>query len=304
MGETRQSATEGAVNTPGTPNHAADEAREHMATQKPSTSPAFQFYPKDFLMSAKVRRMSLTERGAYITLLALCWLDGSLPADPTALSYELHIPQKQFDRMWRGILGTCFEEKNGRLINERLNRERHKQVEFRRRASDFGKRGGRPNRKGNPSEAERVPLSDPLQKQKGQESSPISNLQSSTPVQPPAGVVRRPSTLIPKRRFDAAWEGQRVYVPQRLHSDFIAFRNHAEAEAELLAWYGRVADEWTTGARKDDADFTPDMIRFWKDRYAEEWPQKRPAPAQPARASPHVPDAEATRARRREVLGE
>jgi hypothetical protein len=35
-------------------------------------SPAFQFYPKDFLTDENVRVMSLQERGAYITLLCLC----------------------------------------------------------------------------------------------------------------------------------------------------------------------------------------------------------------------------------------
>jgi uncharacterized protein YdaU (DUF1376 family) len=105
-------------------------------SESTSKSPAFQFYPKDFLTSPKVRKMSHAERGVYITLLALCWLDGSLPAEPAHLATELHIPLKQFSRMWAGPLSQCFVERDGRLVNERLEHERQKQDKFRRRQSD------------------------------------------------------------------------------------------------------------------------------------------------------------------------
>jgi uncharacterized protein YdaU (DUF1376 family) len=45
-------------------------------------SPAFQFYPQDYLSSARVAEMSLEEEGAYIRLLCYCWTTGSIPADP------------------------------------------------------------------------------------------------------------------------------------------------------------------------------------------------------------------------------
>lgn len=115
-----------------------------MATAKSTKSPAFQFYPKDFLSSSKVRKMSLTEIGAYTVLLATSWLDGSLPTDLAELARTLGIKDAQFRRMWAGPLGQCFYEKNGRLFNDRLEEERKKQAEFRRRQSDNGRMGGRP----------------------------------------------------------------------------------------------------------------------------------------------------------------
>lgn len=123
-------------------------------TSKRTPSPAFQFYPADFFGSSKVQRMSLTERGAYITLLAHCWLDGGLPNDPKQLAALLHVKPLQFDRMWACVLKECFVERNGVLINARLEIERKKQFDYKRRQSDNGKLGGRPNKaNGNPEQA-------------------------------------------------------------------------------------------------------------------------------------------------------
>ncbi len=49
-------------------------------------SPAFQWYPKDILSSARVQEMSLAEEGAYRRALDFCWLNGSLPADTEKLA--------------------------------------------------------------------------------------------------------------------------------------------------------------------------------------------------------------------------
>jgi len=49
-----------------------------LAINKP---PAFQFYPKDFLMDDKVIVMNLEEIGAYIKLLCLCWNNNGLTKD-------------------------------------------------------------------------------------------------------------------------------------------------------------------------------------------------------------------------------
>ena len=49
-------------------------------------SPAFQWYPKDILGSARVAQLSLMEEGAYRRALDYCWLQGHLPADVKALA--------------------------------------------------------------------------------------------------------------------------------------------------------------------------------------------------------------------------
>ena len=45
-------------------------------------SPAFQFYPSDYMASQRVKMMSLEEEGAYCNLLWSCWQHGSIPEDP------------------------------------------------------------------------------------------------------------------------------------------------------------------------------------------------------------------------------
>ena len=118
------------------PNGGAD-----MAKPQSNKSPAFQFYPKEFLSSSKVIAMSATERGAYITLLSVQWLDGSLPNDLPALARLSGVAPKPFARMWPHNLARCFVLKNGHFVNERLERERKKQAEFRQRQATNSAKG-------------------------------------------------------------------------------------------------------------------------------------------------------------------
>src|SRR3990167_8517795 len=103
---------------------------------------------------------------------------------------------------------------------------------------------------------------------------------ASTPAEPPREPIssRLDSTrigssqpLVSRRRLDAAFEGPRVYVPQRKHNDLVALRNHPNAVNELYAWYEQVSDEWTTGSRAKDEPGA-NMLAFWDARYAEKWP--------------------------------
>ena len=103
-------------------------------------SPAFQFYPKDFLTSERVRLMSYTERGIYITLLCSCWLEGSLPAEVGQLAALTGVPSVRFAKLWAGPLSACFYvREDGRLGQARLDKERAKQEDYRRRQSDKGR---------------------------------------------------------------------------------------------------------------------------------------------------------------------
>jgi uncharacterized protein YdaU (DUF1376 family) len=107
------------------------------SSSKSSRSPAFQFYPKDYISSTKVRQMSNTERGVYVSLLCYCWLDDGLPTDLPSLARLAEVKLSQFERMWtKGPLHECFYEKNGRFHNERLDRERKAQADFRRKQKE------------------------------------------------------------------------------------------------------------------------------------------------------------------------
>ena len=92
-------------------------------------SPAFQFYPADFLADGKVMIMDLESRGAYITLLCICWREGSLPSDLDQLAKMLSVSRKKMDRIW-GVIGRCFKKKNqNSMSHPRLDREKRRQKE-------------------------------------------------------------------------------------------------------------------------------------------------------------------------------
>lgn len=136
-----------AAETAADPNQLTAKDGESMAPTKRTTSPAFQFYPKDFLTSPRVMAMTPTERGIYITLLCFCWLEGGLKDDVKALAKLAGVPLKQFARIWPHNLEPCFRlVRNGWRINERLEAERKKQIAFRERQAENGARGGRPKK--------------------------------------------------------------------------------------------------------------------------------------------------------------
>jgi len=115
---------------------------EKLAAQKPQLgSPAFQFYPGDYLSSSKVMRMSLEEEGAYIRLLCICWLDGFLPKNEKELAKFCKISALKFCRLWTHIADCFVESEPGKLVNLRLEKERAKQAKFRESKSYAGKKG-------------------------------------------------------------------------------------------------------------------------------------------------------------------
>lgn len=90
-------------------------------------APAYQWYPKDYLSSSAVNAMSLEEEGAYRRLLDFEWLDGSIPSSLPALARLCRVTPARMGRIWPGIM-ACFVEhpdQPGRLVNERLERQRN-----------------------------------------------------------------------------------------------------------------------------------------------------------------------------------
>lgn len=119
-------------------------------------SPAFQFYPADWLGSADIMTMTPAEEGAFIRLLSIAWLqdDCGLPDNDQALARLSRLGQHWF----AGPNGTAmaqplqgygggialrkkFVARGGRLYNERLLLEREKQAARRSEKSEAGKKG-------------------------------------------------------------------------------------------------------------------------------------------------------------------
>ena len=103
-------------------------------------SPAFQFYPKDFLSDEKQIRMSSSAVGIYVRLLCHCWIEQSLPSDERALAQLSGAPLRELRAAWPSI-APCFEmNASGRLENPRLVRERDSQDRFHMKQSRRAKK--------------------------------------------------------------------------------------------------------------------------------------------------------------------
>ena len=102
-------------------------------------SPAFQFYPKDWLTDPDVVCMTFAQKGAYITLLCYCWRVGKLHNNDDYIRKLLgNVPKWKF--LWNGIKDK-FEVQGEHLIHPRLEKERIKQDEYRRKKIEAGKKG-------------------------------------------------------------------------------------------------------------------------------------------------------------------
>lgn len=106
-------------------------------------TPAFQFYPTDFLADENVVLMSNAELGCYIRLICHCWREGSIPSEVAKIARMCGENVQDMTELWPAIM-KCFTsslEETGRLIHPRLQKERLKQLEHRIERAEAGKKG-------------------------------------------------------------------------------------------------------------------------------------------------------------------
>jgi uncharacterized protein YdaU (DUF1376 family) len=246
-------------------NHNPDETQDMAISKRTTTTPAFQLYPREFLSSSKVIAMGLHERGAYITLLCVQWLDGGLPTDRKALARIVGLTTKQLDRIWEPNLSRCFVTRQGKLVNERLEIVRQAQIAYRKAKAENGAKGGRP---------EKAKVSFSLSETEAKKSS--SSVSVSVSASPSVERTHRQggAPIHTSHRSHAACG--RVCVPAVLHTKFVQARNHDGADAELRAWYSDVDLAWTVGAYRDESPGADDFA-FWRARFDERWPATKTA---------------------------
>jgi len=100
--------------------------------------PAFQFYATDTLASKPFRLMKLNERGLYITLLAECWANKTVPADPDTLSKLLGLNVK--DAFSENVL-EFFKIDDNQMSSPELDDYKKKLDERREKQIAGGKKG-------------------------------------------------------------------------------------------------------------------------------------------------------------------
>ena len=102
-------------------------------------TPAIQFCPTDYLGSQRVQMMTLEEEGAYCRLLWSCWQNGSIPSDPELAA---RLIGKGCSTTVARVVLPMFEIAcgEGRVTHDRLERERAKQADWRKKSSAGGKK--------------------------------------------------------------------------------------------------------------------------------------------------------------------
>ena len=116
-----------------------------------SKAPAFQFYAAEYLADENVQLLSLEQEGIYIRLLAYCWREGSIPAEPEKLA---RLCKGCSVGSLAGVLDLFHAiGEDGRLSHRRLDEERIKHERYRLKQAMNGARGGRPLKQ-NPDESQ------------------------------------------------------------------------------------------------------------------------------------------------------
>ena len=82
--------------------------------------PSMPFFVGDYLASAKVRQMTLAERGAYLELLFYQWQEKTLPKSVPRLARLLGETEESFKPMWETIKDQFVPDEDGGLRNEKL----------------------------------------------------------------------------------------------------------------------------------------------------------------------------------------
>lgn len=144
------------------------------------------------------------------------------------------------------------------LVHNKQASDVHRIQDARRAAGvDGGKRSGEARREANAKQCAEANAKHAA--------NPSTSTATATATQT-ATATATSHSITARRRLHAAWEGEKgLYVPQGKHTDFVAIRNHSEAERELFAWYEAVASAWVGSPGAD-------MLKFWTARFDEKWP--------------------------------
>jgi uncharacterized protein YdaU (DUF1376 family) len=127
--------------------------------------PVLPLYANDFI--ADVVEWTNEEVGIHIKLLCYQWINGSIPNDTESLARMTGTSHSSFVYMWERVGGKYVPNDKGRLINERLEKERKEVERYKQMKSNAGKVGG-----GNPNF--KKGLANPYYKPTGKTSTKIN----------------------------------------------------------------------------------------------------------------------------------
>lgn len=93
------------------------------------SAPAFQFYPRDYIMST--RTLTPEQRGVYIDLLCFAWDGDGLPDSTSQLAAMAGISEAKFKRVWAELASKWVQGDDGRWRNPRQEQVRDELGEYR-----------------------------------------------------------------------------------------------------------------------------------------------------------------------------
>lgn len=238
--ENRSGPTTRANGMPGLTTDAV-EARETMADTEeyttPGKSPAFQFYARDF--DSGTRALSAEEVGSYIRLLCHEWDKGSLPSGLEPLSRIAGVSLVRMRRVWASLQDYFIvdpdDPSHTKLINVRLERERLKQAEYRRRQSDASKKRW-------DSRGITKPDPKPDPKPKPEPSSAVYGLQSSS------SDFSQEQTSSDARSKRPIFKGQRLVVFEWMLDDLRRLLGAHFDDFDLHEWFYQLDAQVTEAA--------------------------------------------------------
>ena len=109
----------------------------------------YKWYPRDFLASSTVRRMSITAQGMYRCLLDLQWEDGFVPVDYAEACFIIRANEQEAES-FRPFFEKCFP--NG--INRRMAEIRQQAIDDREQQIRAGKKSAEARMKSGKAEPE------------------------------------------------------------------------------------------------------------------------------------------------------
>lgn len=105
-------------------------------------SPAFQFYPGDYLGDKNTIPMTTVMHGAYCLLMWFSWENDGLPDDIEELADMAKLSVEEFTPMWSRRIKKCFvwDEKKKVYLHPRHLKEIRKQKSWKKEKSERGKK--------------------------------------------------------------------------------------------------------------------------------------------------------------------
>lgn len=109
-------------------------------------SPSFRLYPADWLADENTCAMTAAQEGHYIRAICFCWRQGSIPKDPIRFAAMLGKGCTEEDaRVVQGLFKQMASNPQ-RMIHQRLQLEKQKQLDWVEKCSKGGKKSGETRR--------------------------------------------------------------------------------------------------------------------------------------------------------------